>query len=42
MAVHSMSANSLDLPDPVGPTMETISDLFMVSSPKPSSLPDLS
>ena len=41
-AVHSISASSLDFPDPVGPTIDIISDLFMSSLSNPSGLPDLS
>ena len=41
-AVHSISARSLDLPDPVGPTMAIISDFLISSLSKPSLLPDLS
>ena len=41
-AVHSMSAKSLDLPEPVGPTIAIISDFFISNLSKPSLLPDLS
>ena len=41
-AVHSISASNRLLPDPVGPTMEIISLLFIVIVPKLSAFPLLS
>ena len=41
-AVHSISAKSLDFPEPVGPTIAIISDLWRVKVSKPSLFLDLS
>ena len=41
-AAHSISAKSLLFPEPVGPTIDTTSDLFIVILSKPSLFPSLS